>query len=106
MKPTKIQLKLLKIYAGHHAQSPTIARMVRIYWNSFVFPVVGVAIGCWAITAGIPAVGWLFVGAWIGVFLRDVGRFQVFFQTWPVLHEVIDWKRVNDLVETWEKDLG
>ena len=49
------------------------------------------------------AFGWLIVGLALGAILGDVGRLQVLLRTWPVLHEVIRWERVAELLNSDEK---
>ncbi len=104
MTLTKIQLKLLKNYERYHADSLTVSGIIRTCLLSWLLLLVSAAIGFWATTAvGVPAAGWLVVGMCAGAFLRDIGRFQVLFRTWPVLREVISWERVRELIQTHDK---
>jgi hypothetical protein len=102
MKPTKIQLKLLRYYERFRAESLTVPDVIRICWRSWLALVVGAIFGYWVATAGMPVIGWLVIGMCGGAFLRDIGRFQVLFRTWPVLREVINWERVRELIQTHE----
>jgi hypothetical protein len=56
----------------------------------------------WFIWAGWPVATWLLIGMCAGAFLRDIGRIQVFLRTWPMLHAVIDWQRVQKLLSSDE----
>ena len=49
------------------------------------------------------AVGWGFFGLCLGAFLRDVGYYQVSRRTWPLTRELIDWKRVQELIDAETK---
>jgi len=101
MTLTKIQLRLLKNYERFRADSLTVSGIIRTCFLSWLLLLGGGAFGFWVATeAGIPAVGWLVVGMCAGAFLRDIGRFQVLFRTWPVLQEIISWERVRELIQT------
>ena len=103
MKLTKIQLAWLRQYEKFRAGSPTVSGIIRACWLSWLFLLCGAAFGFLVTNeVGSPAVGWLVIGMCAGAFLRDIGRFQVLFRTWPVLREVISWERVRELIQTHE----
>jgi hypothetical protein len=104
MKLTKIQLKLLKVYARYHSESLTVGGMARVCWRSWLVLLLLAALASWLnFWGGWTGGGWVCIGMCFGAILRDVGRFQVLLRTWPALHEVISWERVSELIESNEK---
>jgi len=51
-----------------------------------------------AFVAGIPAVGFVSIGVGIGVLSRDLGLFRRFVQVWPVLSQVFNWQKIDELL--------
>ena len=103
MALTKWQIKLLSFYQRHRTETPTIFAIIRRFlpsWTlitlmTFVASVLSVAQG-WS------HVSWLLVGLWFGVFCRDVGSIRGFFRSWPVWQRIIDWDRVDQLLDQTE----
>lgn len=52
---------------------------------------------------GVSSWGYGFLGLCIGAFLRDIGYYQVSRRAWPVTDRVIDWKQVQELVDSHNK---
>ena len=98
MKLTKIQRKLLKFYVQHRTTPPSVGSVLRSFAVSWLVLALLAAASTWFIGAGWPAVAWLFIGTCAGAFLRDIGRIQILFRTWPVLHASLDWQRVQELL--------
>lgn len=46
-----------------------------------------------------PDIGWLFIGFFGGAILRDVGHYQVALRKWPITRQILDFKRVAELIE-------
>ena len=103
MTLTKLQLRSLKLYMSWHTQSLTVAGIVRTSLWSWFALAFGAAIGCLLILGGWAGAGWLLIGMAGGAFLRDIGRFRVLFHVWPVHHEVTNWTRVKEMIETHER---
>jgi hypothetical protein len=67
------------------------------------------AMSAWSYFYVVPtfaAVGWGCFGLCLGAFLRDIGYYQVSRRTWPVSDRVIDWKRVQELVDSHDKSVA
>jgi hypothetical protein len=103
MKLTKIQRKVLKFYAQHRTTPPRVASVLRSFAVPWLILAMLAGASTWFIWAGWPLVTWLFMGACAGAFLRDIGRIQIFFRTWPVLHASLNWQRVQELLSADEK---
>ena len=104
MKLTRLQFKLLKFYAKYETKPLTLFSIIRPFWILWLLLLLVAGAGRWYMWAGWPAVGWLFIGASIGAFGRDVNRILSLFRTWPVLHEIINWQRLRELLQGNEKD--
>jgi hypothetical protein len=104
MKLTRLQYKALKIYRRYDTEGFTISQVFRICWKQWLLlAALGIFCSVCLIPA-LPALGWLYVGICGGAFLRDVGYYQVAFRMWPVTRQIIDFKRVSELIESHEKD--
>jgi hypothetical protein len=103
MKITKIQRRLLKFYVQHRTTPPSVTSVLRSFAVPWIILAMLAGASTWYIWAGVPIVAWLFIGACAGAFLRDIGRIQILFRTWPVLHASLDWQRVQDLLSADDK---
>ena len=105
MKLSKLQLKLLKFYANYQVTPLTLFCIARSFWILWLFLLAIAGAGYWYMWAGWPALGWLCVGVSIGAFLRDWNRIMSLFRTWPVIHKIIDWQRLGELIRNHEKEV-
>ncbi|SRR5260370_20758303 len=104
MKPTKRQMLLLRFYAKYETKPLTLFCIARTFWLLWLLLLLPLAIGCWFIWGGWSGYGWLLIGVSIGAFLRDVNRILSFSRTWAVIHEIIKWEQLRELIESHEKD--
>ena len=102
MKLTRVQRRLLKSCQKFHSEQLTIGRVLRSCLLPWSLLLLLAGYGCWQIASG-EAFGWLLVGLGAGAILRDVGRLQIHFRTWPALREVINWEKVAELLNADEK---
>ena len=99
MKLTNHQIKLLQFYESHRETPLSLGGIIRSFSISWLLIVV-VALGSVGlIVAGWPSAGWLYLGICIGAVLRDVNRIIALRRTWPVVHEIVRWERVRELME-------
>jgi hypothetical protein len=104
MKLTRLQYKALKIYWRYHTAGLSVRQLLRTCWRQWLLlAVLGTLFYVFLVPA-FAAAGWIYVGLCIGAFLRDIGYYQVSFRIWPVSQQIIDWKRVSELIESHEKD--
>jgi len=99
MKLTKLQLKLLKFYAKYQTEPHTLFKIMCAFWLAWLLLLIPPIFGWFYIRVGLPALGWVFIGASIGAFLRDVNRILSLFRTWPMLHEIINWERLVEMLQ-------
>ena len=97
-------MMLLRFYAKYEAKPLTLDCIARTFWLLWILLLLPPAIGCWFIWAGCPAYGWLLIGVSFGALFRDVNRILSLFRTWAVIHEIIKWERVRELIQSHEKD--
>jgi hypothetical protein len=106
MKLTKLQFKVLRVWLRYHSSGYGIGQWFRSCWKSWLL--LGV-MGAWSFYFVVPesaAVGYGFFGLCLGAFLRDIGYYQVSRRTWPVTERVIDWKQVQELVDSHDKPVA
>jgi hypothetical protein len=102
MKLTRLQYKALKIYWHYHTAGQTVGQIFRTCWRQWLLvAILGAFVFLISIPAS-PAVGYLVMGLCIGAFFRDIGYYQVSLRMWPVSQQIIDWKRVSELIESHE----
>jgi hypothetical protein len=102
-----VQKEVLTQYLRWRKSPPSIARLFRrSVRNHLRMVLVGVG-GAWlsfAIGTGIGAI--VIRGELGGVLLRDIAWFRVMARTWPTLAAVLDWERVEQLLEDESVTLG
>lgn len=106
MKLTRLQYKALKIYWRYHTAGLNIRQLLRTCWRQWLLLAVMGVLVCLFLVPAVPAAGWLYLGVCIGAFLRDIGYYQVSFRIWPLSQQIIDWKRVSELIASHEKDVA
>ncbi len=99
MKLTRTQLRLLRFYAKYETQPLTVLKIARAFWLAWLLLLLVPIFGLLYIRAGWPVLGWVFIGVGIGAFLRDVNRILSLFRSWPVLHKIINWESLKDLLQ-------
>jgi len=103
MKLTRHQFKVLRVWLRYHQAGYGVGQWLQSCWKPWL--ILG-ALGIWSYYFVVPcsaAVGWSFFGICIGAFLRDIGHYQVGRRFWPVTDRVIDWKQVQELVDSQDK---
>jgi len=106
MKLTKHQFKVLGVWLRYHSSGYDVGQWLRSCWKSWLF--LGV-MSAWCYFFVVPtsaALGWLLFGLCAGAFLRDIGYYQVSRRTWSVTDRVVDWKQVQELVDTHDKPVA
>ena len=104
MKPTKRQMMLLRFYSKYETKPLTLFCIARTFWLLWLLLLLPFAAGWWFIWAGWPGYGWLLIGMSMGAFLRDVNGILSLFRTWAVIHEIIMWERLRELIQSHEED--
>lgn len=100
---TRLQQRNLRIYLQYRERPMTIAGLVwanrRIYILLLVlFGTVG---GLFYNAFGAAIAGYVGV-AFVAIILRDIGYFRRSARIWPVLQQVLDWQKVEQLAASDE----
>ncbi len=106
MKLTRLQYKVLKIYWRYHTAGLGAGQLLRTCWRQWLLLAVMGASAYLFLVPSMAAAGSVCVGLCVGAFLRDIGYYQVSLRNWPVSQQIIDWKRVSDLIESHGKNVA
>ena len=87
----------------HHEFGYSIGQWLRRCWKSWLLLGAMCALSYYFIVPFSAAVGWGYFGLCLGAFLRDIGYYQVGRRAWPVTDRVVDWKQVQELVDSHDK---
>jgi hypothetical protein len=103
MKLTRLQKRVLQIYWRYHVGGWALAPFLRANWWHWLFLVLYAVLGGWFLAQVSPWAAGLVVGLAMGAAARDVGRLIQSHRTWPLLHEITDWPRVEQLIQSDDK---
>lgn len=100
MQLTVAQLRQLQKMQEYRATPPTIRTHVASNWRPYLYLLIvggiGIAFFLWA---GWPVASALFAGMVFATFVRDLGWFRRMIQSWPLLQEITDWNKVDELIK-------
>ena len=105
MNLSQYQLRALKRSWSYRESPPTIARLLRASWKTYLIQVLllgGVASFWWF--GGWQEASLLIVGILLGCIWRDVVWYSLTSKNWPLTKEVTDWRRVEDLIADNERN--
>lgn len=104
MPLTPIQRNTLKFYQGYRDKPPTLWSLWEQASRSHAILFILVSLGSIFLYLDVsPAAGCFLAGLGVGAILRDVGRFRAIASVWPALTMILDWKKVDDLLESREE---
>jgi hypothetical protein len=99
MQLTKAQERTLELYLKWRSSPPTfwflISQNLIRYLIHLVLVIFLVLL---APLTGEPWIGWIAIGLFLGVLLRDIGLFQRSVRLWPMTSAVLDWERIDELL--------
>jgi hypothetical protein len=100
MQLTKVQRQMLEQYRAYRGNRPGVGFFVRLnLWRYLLL--VGAAVVAFLLLLFLGAGGsaCLVLGLVAGALLRDIALFRRFKNTWPVTERVLDWERIDYLLE-------
>ena len=103
MKLTKYQLKVLLLWLRYHEFGYGFEQWIRVNWRAWLILGLLLPVSIFLIVAGAPAFGWAYLGYFLGVFLRDITYFRLGRRNWSLMLDVVNWNRVQQLVDANEK---
>lgn len=102
-------IRILQLYKRFREEDPTT---VGIFWGARRGWILNVTLTIMliALAFALPdfprGVGFLAIGIGVGQFLRDVGYARASAQQWPLFKGVINWQRVDELLDEHERSTG
>lgn len=98
---TKVQRKALEHWRLYRQQHPpSLWFLVRLSWPALLIPLVFIMAGAAYFFFGDHVdMACAALGMAAGVALRDIGVFRRFLQVWPIMSSVLDWKRIDELLD-------
>ena len=100
MKITRLQKTVLQMYWRYHVGGWALGPVLRTNWWRWLLLVLYAVFGGWFLSQISQLGAGLVIGLAVGAFSRDIGRLVQSYRTWPVVHEITDWQRVEQLVQS------
>lgn len=98
LSPT--QRKYLSSWRAFHDKPPTIAELIRLNVRRFlILSICLVGPSVMAVYDRSYVVAAMGLGVFFGILLRDFGAFRTTVYLWPALNNVVDWNRLNELLD-------
>jgi hypothetical protein len=100
MKLTRIQKKFINAVSREHGVQMPLSRQLLLRsrrWILLGLTSGGAALGFWEL--GLRSLALIFVGFWIGGVLSDFGWMLTGHRLWPVIQEITDWQKVDELAK-------
>ena len=96
----KLQQQVLNHYQEYHRIYPTLVQLIVRNLGRYLL-IIAVAALVLVLSYALerPAVANFVLGLLIGALLRDLGTFIQFTKTWPIIDPVLDWDRIEALLE-------
>ncbi len=106
MSLTPLLRSTLRYYQGYRDKPPTLWSLWEQSSKNHAILFMVVSLGSIYLYLDVSrAVGLFFAGIGVGAILRDIGRFRAFARIWPVLAQILDWKKIDDLLDDREKTM-
>jgi hypothetical protein len=103
MKLTKYQLKALRLWLRYYHFGYGFDQWLKGNWKMLFLAAFMMACSVFIMFAGSAAIGCALFGFFFGTFTRDFTYFRVSRRVWPLTVDVIDWKRVQQLVDAHDQ---
>jgi hypothetical protein len=105
---SKQDLLLLKFYQKYRSKEPTLPRLLMRQSLNFVV-LVAACVGIWLLATapgGSREYGWGVIGLLSGIIFNRLNRAVLLWQRWPLMREIINWQRVEELVQQRQNPVG
>src|SRR5580700_3210804 len=99
MNLTRLQYKALKNWRRYHTTGYSVGQFVRTVWLGWL----ALAIFCSLIFFLVFPCFPVCLGLCLGAFFRDIGYYKSSRKIWPVTQQIVEWNRVNEMIESHEK---
>ena len=95
---TQVQVRTLGLYLHFRTVNPTILRLfgynTKLYLILLVLSSIVTALVWFFVQS---AVGCLFITFILGAIVRDIGHFRRTVRNWPLVREITDWEKAEEL---------
>ena len=99
MQLTHVQLRQLQKMHEFRTVPPTIGSYIKLGWRAQLLVLLIGAIGIFLfLWAGWPLASGFFAGMVVATYARDIGWYRRMVQSWPLMREITDWNRVDELL--------
>ncbi|MBS0204330.1 MAG: hypothetical protein JSS49_15610 [Planctomycetes bacterium] len=100
MQLSPAQRKNLSIWRAFHDEPPTVAELIRLNVRRIlILSICFVGPSAIAISDRSYSVAAMGLGMFLGILLRDFGAFRATVHFWPALNDVVDWNRLDELLD-------
>jgi uncharacterized membrane protein len=97
---TNFQRLILLSYKAKQAKTPTLGSMIQGYWLAAVTLIVGALLAGGALFAlHLYTLAYLVAGGVLGWLVHTVWMFQKVIEGWPTIVQVLDWNKVDQLLD-------
>lgn len=103
MKLTKYQFNVLRLWLHYYHSGYSFDQWMRRSWKALLVLGVLLGISIFLILAGVPVIGWAYLGFFFGTLLRDLTYYRLGRRNWPLLLEIVNWDRAQQLVDAHDK---
>ena len=103
-RPTRQHLQILMFYRNSHVNShvktPSVGTLLRQVWLKLVMILVLISYALYCLLAyDLVAFSWFLIGLASGSLARLIGIIRNFGKGWPMMNAIIDWNKVDELLD-------
>lgn len=100
MRVTRLQKAVLQMYWRYHVGGWALGPFFRANWWRWLLLVLYAILGGWFLAQWSQWAAGLVLGLAAGAIFRDTGYLVKSYHAWPVVDEITDWQRVEQLVQS------
>lgn len=108
MMLTRLQLKVLRNTALLHETPPTFGGLLKatVFSRCYLLYAIGFLYSAYLCWSGPSEAGFVGVGIFCGYAIKDLATIRFSVKLWPLNLEIIDWKKVEELLKASKKETG
>jgi hypothetical protein len=96
----KLQQQVLELYQNYHVSPPSLVGLIGRNLGRYLLMIITAALAIILFySVQLPNHASVLLGLLIGALLRDIAVFQRLIKTWPITESVLDWDRIDTLLE-------
>jgi hypothetical protein len=104
MNLTKLQLDVLKKTSLLREKPPTLRGSIKsaVFSKCYFLYIFSILCSAFLWWNGSPEIGGISIGIFCGYIIKDIASVRIGLKLWPLNAEIIDWKRVDELMQAHE----